>query len=239
MTTLSQFITEVKTGGIAKTNRYLITFEQPNIFTANNELKRKLAMFCSQTQLPGVNISTFQSRTFGETREIPYERLFDNVNFTFYVDKDMLIKTFFDSWINGIQDTRTRTFNYYKDYITDIEIRVYDKQDASIYSVKLFEAYPKTITPISLGYDQKDIMQIQVSMNYKYWEPSVYTNNKEEILDANGISTGLFFNNIQEFSAIDFSFPQVQIPQELSGIFGGFSSGGGGDFGGGGATDTW
>jgi hypothetical protein len=227
MSTLSEFINAVKYDGIAKTNRYKISFTKPKILNQNNELQRKLEMFCCQTQLPGVNISTFQSRTFGETREIPYERLFDNVNFTFYVDRKMLIKTFFDSWINGIQDSRTRAFNFYKDYITDIKIQVLDNEDNIMYGVTLYECYPKTLAPISLGYDQKDAMQIQVSMNYKYWEASSYTNTVEVVTDkVTGITTGRV-NNIQEFAVLDFSLPDPQIyagifevPSDLGDFFG-------------------
>lgn len=214
MSTLSEFINAVKSEGIAKTNRYKISFTKPKILNQNNELQRKLEMFCFQTQLPGVNISTFQSRTFGETREIPYERLFDNVNFTFYVDRQMLIKTFFDSWVNGIQDTKTRAFNFYNDYITDITITVEDSEGNTTYGVKLFECYPKTVAPISLGYDQKDAMQIQVSMNYKYWEASTYTNNVQLVTDANGITTGIV-DNLQEYTVLDFSLPDPQLPEQL------------------------
>ena len=214
MSTLSEFINAVKSEGIAKTNRYKIAFTKPKILNQNNELQRKLHMFCCQTQLPGVNISTFQSRTFGETREIPYERLFDNVNFTFYVDRQMLIKTFFDSWVNGIQDTRTRAFNFYNDYITNITITVEDSEGNTMYGVTLFECYPKTVAPISLGYDQKDAMQIQVSMNYKYWEASVYTNNVQLVTDANGIATGIV-DNLQEYTVLDFSLPDPQLPEQL------------------------
>lgn len=214
MSTLSEFINAVKSEGIAKTNRYKISFTNPKILNQNNELQRKLEMFCFQTQLPGVNISTFQSRTFGETREIPYERLFDNVNFTFYVDRQMFIKTFFDSWVNGIQDTKTRAFNFYNDYITDITITVEDSEGNTTYGVKLFECYPKTVAPISLGYDQKDAMQIQVSMNYKYWQASTYTNNVQLVTDANGITTGIV-DNLQEYTVLDFSLPDPQLPEQL------------------------
>lgn len=214
MSTLSEFINAVKSDGISKTNRYKISFIKPNVLKQNNELQRKLEMFCCQTQLPGINISTFQSRTFGETREIPYERLFDNVNFTFYVDRQMLIKNFFDSWVNGIQDTKTRAFNFYSDYISDITINVLDSEDNITYGVKLYECYPKTVAPISLGYEQKDAMQIQVSMNYKYWKASSYTNSTKIVTDANGITTGIV-DNIQEFPILDFSLPDPQISEQL------------------------
>ena len=193
MTTLSSFISEVKTGALAKTSHYSINFTPPNIFfgtTLNSSDKvRKLLLYCNSAQLPGINISTFQSRTFGETREMPYDKLYDNVSFSFYVDRDMYIKKFFDTWVDGIQNPTTRTFEYYDQYTTDIEIRIQDVAEKDTYIVKLFEAYPKTISPITIGYDQKEVMQLQVSMNYKYWQSQMISSAK--VTDKEGQIRGV------------------------------------------------
>lgn len=59
-------------------------------------------------------------------------------------------------------------------------------------------------------------MQIQVSMNYKYWQASVYTNNVSVEKDKKtGIVTG-FVDNIQEFSVLDFSLPDPQFPEGMN-----------------------
>jgi hypothetical protein len=131
---------------------------------------RQILLFCSEASMPGINIATAPVKSFGEVRETPYDKIFDNVNLTFYVDQNMHVKYFFDSWVNSIQNPQTRTFEYYKNYITDIYIQVEDSRDDSRYLVILKECYPKSISPISIGYENKEIMKMQVSMNYKYWE---------------------------------------------------------------------
>lgn len=190
MTTLTSFISEVKTGALARSSHYSINFTPPKIFFRSalnsSEKVRKLLLYCNSAQLPGINISTFQSRTFGETREMPYDKLFDNVSLSFYVDRDMYIKKFFDTWIDGIQNPTTRTFEYYDQYTTDIEIRIQDVAEKDTYIVKLFEAYPKTLSPITIGYDQKEVMQLQVSMNYKYWQSQIVSSVEVSNRDANG-----------------------------------------------------
>ena len=52
----------------------------------------------------------------GEFREVPYEKLYEPINMTFYVDNDMQVKKLFDEWMSLISDPSTRTYNYYNNY---------------------------------------------------------------------------------------------------------------------------
>jgi hypothetical protein len=170
---LNDFIAQVKLGSIAKNNRYAVMFSPP--FRVNPETLQKVLLFCDQVQLPGVNFSTVQNRTFGEFREVPYEKLYDNVSMSFYVDKDMKVKDMFDEWVNAIQDQSTKTFGYYNDYISDMTIEVQDTLDKTRYEMTLWECYPKTIGSIQLDYANKDIMKLTVNMQYKYWTSTIIT----------------------------------------------------------------
>jgi hypothetical protein len=168
---LKQFIANVKTGGLMRSARYSVMMTPPNSIRALSKTDdhRKILLFCSDVNLPGLNISTAQVRTFGEVREAPYEKIYDNCNMTFYVDQAMEVKNYFDNWIHSIQNNETRTFEYYKNYITDLKVQVEDQRDDSRYMITMYECYPKSIAPIQLGYDNKEVMKLQVSMNYKYW----------------------------------------------------------------------
>jgi hypothetical protein len=200
MTTLNDFIASIATDGLAFNNRFSVMFSLPPTLIAaksgynwTGHLPTVL-MYCDSVTLPGLNISTTQARTYGELREMPYERLYDNINLTFYVDNSMDSKSLFDTWINSIQDPATRQFNYYNEYITDMEIFVHDKDDEEIYRVKLFECYPKSISPIQMDYSSKDVMKLQVSINYRYWLAGSAISdanngliiNGREILDSDG-----------------------------------------------------
>jgi hypothetical protein len=170
-TKLKEFISNVKNDGLMRSSRYTVVMAPPlSMGTSETNNLRQILLFCSEASIPGVNISTTPVRSFGESREAPYDKTFDNVSLTFYVDQNMHVKYFFDSWANSIQNPQTRTFEYYNRYITDIYIQVEDPRDDSRYLVILKECYPKSISPISIGYENRDIMKLQVSMNYKYWE---------------------------------------------------------------------
>ena len=191
MSTLNDFISSVKAEGLARTNRFLVRIAVPPILngTTDTVALRKLELYCETAQLPGLSLSTQQARTFGEFREMPYERLFDNITLTFMIDNTFDTKAFFDSWINSVQKPGSRTFNYYSEYTSSIDIIVLDSLDAERYSVKLYECYPKAITPIGLDYGSKEVMKLQVSINYRYWESSTasaqqVTNEGPNVSDA-------------------------------------------------------
>ena len=190
MSTLNDFIGSVASEGLMGSSKFEVMIGIPNIITSKNlyvgDLK-KIQLYCDSITLPGMSLSTTQARTFGEIREMPYERLFDNVTMNFYVDNGMHTKLFFDTWINSIQDPYTRKFNYYKGptgYISDISLKVFDINSQQRYQVDLFECYPKSISAITMDYSSKDVMRLQVSMNYKYWLSN--TTDPKNTVDRNG-----------------------------------------------------
>lgn len=177
-TKLNEFISQVKNFGMARTNRFSVILTPPSTVTQFSGL-REILLYCDQVQLPGINLATTQNRTYGEFREVPYEKLYGDIQMSFYVDNNLYVKTFFDEWFNAIQNPNTRTFEYYNNYITDMEIRVEDLQNSSVYVVTAFECYPKTISPIQMDYAGKDVMKMQVTMQYKYWRS-----------ESNGVALG-------------------------------------------------
>jgi len=186
---LADFISEVKTRGLANPNKFKVNIAVPqSVFIGINDHKM-LQMFCDQAQLPDLNISTSQTRTYGEIREMPYENLYGNINMSFYVDSDYIVKDFFDKWIMSISDPITRHFNYYNDYISpNIDIIMMNNNQSAVYGVKLFECYPKQLQAVSLDYASKDIVKVSVSMNYKYWRSTLLSDNIVVEDGANGES---------------------------------------------------
>ena len=175
---ISDFVTQIGKSGLARSNRYSVEMVLPASTYGDNDY-RKMLLLCESIQLPGLNLNTTQIRTFGEIREMPYEFNFDPVQFNFYVDGDMVIKGIFDQWIQSVQKGNTRNFNYYKNYIADtIKIKVEDLKDDVKYIVTLYECYPKTVGAVQMGYDQKDIMKLNVTMQYKFWRSQVISRSE-------------------------------------------------------------
>jgi hypothetical protein len=174
MSDLKTFISKVKTEGIAKTNKFAVEFSLPLGMNSGarsyyDSKLQNILLFCDTAQLPGVNISTVPNRTFGELRETPYEKLFDGLPLTFYVDNSLVVKSLFDEWTNVIQNGNNRLFSYYNEYVTDILVTVLDNKGQPRYKMMMYEAYPKTVSPIQLSYDSKEIMKLNVNFVFKYW----------------------------------------------------------------------
>src|SRR5687768_10894904 len=153
---LGDFIAAVKMEGMARNSEFAVEVTLPkgmvDRFSFSSKL-RTILMFCDAANLPGINMSTTPNRTFGEVRETPYEKLFDNLALSFYVDNSMVVKSLFDEWFNLIQNTNSKTFSYYNDYITKIVITAFDMKSRPRYKMQLHEAYPKQMSSISLDYE--------------------------------------------------------------------------------------
>jgi len=168
---LNDFISAVKNSGLAKTSIFEVQFALPALLKSKRPSANltQMLMFCDSVALPGITMSTNQVRTYGELRENPYEKLYDNITMTFYVDAAMEVKSVFDDWMGIIQDPASRNFNYYQEYTTDIVIKVLDAAGNARYKVTLYEAYIKNLQPIQMDYGSKEIMKVSVNVNYKYW----------------------------------------------------------------------
>lgn len=191
------FISEIKTKGLSRTNRFTVQLTPP---AANPEDVRRMLLFCEKASLPGINYATTQNRTYGELREIPYDKLFDTVNLTFHVDRKMTVKKIFDDWMMYIQNPVNRSFQWYKNYITDMKIQVQDLEDKVTYEVALFEAYPKSVSAIAMDAEGKDTMRLEVTFQYKYWTSSLIEQNSNgELLTADGLNKYISdFSGFQE-----------------------------------------
>lgn len=169
MTTLTDFISNVK-AGVAKPQYFTVQLTLPQDLNGSfSQHMPKIILFCDQAQIPGLSFSTSQVRSYGEYKEVPYEKLFEQVNLSFYVDSDMIVRKLFDSWVGLIQNPTTREFNYPKYYISNkIEIIVNDVNSDDRYKVTLHRAYPKAVSAIQLDYAAKDVMKLQVTLSYQY-----------------------------------------------------------------------
>lgn len=171
MTKLNDFISSVR-GGLAKNSHFEVRLTLPNKLVNDDTLKSnlpKIILFCDQAQLPGISYGTSQVRSYGEFREVPYEKLYEQVQLNFYVDVDMHVRLLFDKWTNLVQNPITRDFNYASEYTTDsIDIIVYDSLEKSRYVCTLHKAFPKSVAPVQLDYSSKEVMKLQVTLSYQY-----------------------------------------------------------------------
>lgn len=222
MTKLNDFISHVR-GGLAKNTHFEVRLNLPAALTNDDTIKanmQKIVLFCDQAQLPGISYGTAQVRSYGEFREVPYEKLYDQMNLNFYVDVDMHVRSLFDKWMNLVQDPVTRDFNFSSVYITDqIQILVYDTEEKQRYVCTLHKVYPKNVAAIQLDYASKDVMKLQVTFSYQY---ATY----QQLLvgpGASGIDNG--FIQKQGMSSFNYGYENVNtVPTEYINQFADFQA---------------
>lgn len=210
---ITKFISEIKSRGLARTNSFEVTMSMPGSSSSGDRL---ISLFCDATNLPGLNIATTPSRSYGEERQLPYEPTYDPVTLSFYVDADMEVKMAFERWMGSIVNPNTREIMYYNDFVREVKIKMINRDYESIlqseqlsdrvfeevaspYEVTLYEAYPKSIGSIQLDSNSRDVMKINVTMQYKYWRssgsPRLSVNqasfgSNSPMQDSAGINTG-------------------------------------------------
>jgi hypothetical protein len=242
MSQLNEFIALVKTGGMAKQSHFAINITPPALITGyTNDQLKNIMLFCESTTFPGMSIATTPIRTYGELTEAPYDILYENVTFNFYVDRNMMIKKFFDDWILNIYDPLTRHARYYKEYIAPtIEMFQYDQAQNQTYKVVLYEAYPKSVTAMTLDNNSKEIHKLSVSINYKYWRSGemastasgvaespfdyVFSQYASQNTQANDVF-GDIFGGVPAVQTINSALGGINgIPTQYLNNFGGFQS---------------
>lgn len=224
MSTLKDFIAEVK-GGLARPAHFAVMVKLPASI-ANDDLIKgnitKIMLFCEQATLPGISFATAPVRSFGETKEVPYEKLYEGVTLSFYVDADLTVKRLFDQWSNLIQDTKTRLYQYPSTYLTDtIDIFVYDTENNQRYKCTLHQAYPKAVSAIQLDYNNKDVMRLQVQFSYQYCTTDQIG---VDIKNDNAIVTNSQITAERSLMNYGFNLAAAAIPSNYFGSFDGFQS---------------
>jgi hypothetical protein len=161
---LNDFISSIKRNSLARQNRFTVSISSP----AGDQSGRLVELFCEQATLPGIAFASQPVRTYGEQREVVYDRNYESITLTFLVDKDFAVKNYFDQWTDQVINPYTRLVGFYDNYVRDIVIMVQDTKDNDTYIAVLREAYPKSIAAVQLDHNSKDVVKLQVTFNYKY-----------------------------------------------------------------------
>ena len=212
---LDKFISLVKNKALAHNNKYSAVFYLPKSLQASSEKTevtsnanlQRLTLLCDSVSIPGLSLITNDVAVYGEARQMPTQRLFSDMNMTFYLDHELNAKRLFDSWMDKIINPNTRSAYYYNDYIANADIYVHDINTNVTYKVTLIECYPKAIQQIDMSYASRDLMKMQVTLQYKYYEVENIDNENADFL--NFITT----NNIKYDNSTNPNFDFIKYPK--------------------------
>jgi hypothetical protein len=144
-------------------------FSVPNSMSTGNMDIIRLSAFCEKTQLPGYQFQTDVQRIYGPGFKFPHMPEWSDITMTFFCGADMKEKFFFDAWMNMVMDPISNNFNYRTEYACNIFIDQYDVLDTVQYEITLWGAYPISVSPISLSYEETNtVMSMEVTFNYQF-----------------------------------------------------------------------
>ena len=197
--TVGRFISQINMGeGVARPNRYLVRFwlnsklktiqygqdvqggpppKQRNDYYTNAEMLRNVNMMCNKVTLPSRDVNTTKHITYGPGREMPYAYSYPgNIDCTFYGDKYLRQRAFFESWQTQIFSEDSHNMNYYDNYVGHMDIYQLGAsggegdRDRITYAVRLEEVYPETIGAIDYDYGANDqLINVPISLRYRKW----------------------------------------------------------------------
>ena len=193
-TTMGRFQAMVNEAeGFARKARFYVNFTLPNGvsgetdeiqgFSTTTQLramnqdqnKRRVQAFCSEIAMPAREGVQKEIRHNGPVRKFVYDHTYSDITATFYTDKFMRERSFFEMWQKAAFSNSTHNMNYYNDYVAPLDIFALgsfasrDERDDITYGVRLFECYPKTISDVSFSHDANAIQTFTVTFSYRYW----------------------------------------------------------------------
>jgi len=210
--TIQRFLAQVNTGeGFARTNRFIVRINPParanlfvddyNMTPGNNDLEslttiENVDMMCNKVTMPNRDVNTATNRTYGPARRMPYAYSYlGELELSFYGDKFLRQRLFWENWQKKIFNNETHDMKYYDEYVGSIDILQLGQFDAKgdddarvTYAVRLFEVYPQTISPIEYAYGNNNvIVEVPVTLNFRTWKNlTIDEVNKATIGDAVG-----------------------------------------------------
>jgi hypothetical protein len=191
-----------KNGGLLKSNRFAVRIPTPTILQGRSignvntaQSNRILEFYAESVSVPGLSLQTTEMRRqgVGNIEKIPYGAGFTDCNITFRIDQKAQMWNLFQAWMDTIYNYNlSKGTNFelaYKDeYVTTLTIFVYNEVNSSypIMIVDLVDAFPVSISDISLNWGTNDFMRLNVRFNFLSWnERNVGISGNNAVINSN------------------------------------------------------
>jgi len=159
-----------------------------------------IVMPTKQMQTQDVQYGSEPVRSMVQTHEFP-----GTITASFYADKYLRERQFFEAWQKMCVGEHTHKANYYDSYIGKMHIYQLGadseiSRDMPTYAVEAMEVYPSTIGAVEYGYGKtNDVVKINVGFAYKYWrnmssrtQGLSFGNHMQSPADVKSANRGLF-----------------------------------------------
>ena len=165
-------------GGPVKRNKFSVEVTPPT--SMRSSVTADTINFLAKTvSFPAKSLATTDYRYGGKySLLVPYETTYEPVAITMMNTGNHAPRIFWNDWFNHIQDMSNYNMAYYTNYVGTVTLNQYLDEAESInpehpsYSVTLFEAYPKGMSAIEVGWENAELQDFEIDMQYSWWEAS-------------------------------------------------------------------
>ena len=136
---------------------------------------RRVRAFCNAINMPDREIVMKEVKHNGPARNIAYDFKSGDITATFFADKFLRERTYFELWQKSAINTRSFNYNYYKDYVSNLNIfqlgqyASRQERDDVTYGVQLIDAFPKTISAVDYSAQANEVQTFSVTFGFRYW----------------------------------------------------------------------
>jgi hypothetical protein len=136
---------------------------------------RRVQAFCSAISMPERTVEMKEVKHHGPAYKIAIDYKSEDITATFYADKFLRERSYFELWQKAAFSNQSHNFNFYDNYVSDVNIfqlgqfASRNERDDVTYAVKLFDCFPKTISAVEYSYDNNAVQTFQVTFGFRYW----------------------------------------------------------------------
>lgn len=116
------------------------------------------------TTLPGDNVEEIMVNWQGADLKMPGKRVMGDWTVTLNTDRKADLRRAFNEWMIGLHNLKTG--DYGRDYCADQTLEMLDYEGNTIRTVKIADAWVKSVGPIELDYSAQDIAMFDVTFSY-------------------------------------------------------------------------
>ena len=150
---------------------------QKDLLAVQQANGRRVRAFCSSISMPEREMVTKEVRHGNApARNFVYDMKTAGISATFYADKFMRERSYFELWQKAAMSTSsTFNTNYYDNYVSNLNIfqlgqfASRQERDDITYGVQLIDWFPSKIGAVEYSHDANNIQTIDVDFSFRYW----------------------------------------------------------------------
>ena len=201
---VSNFMARVDAlGGPVKKNRFSVEVHPP-ITMRSSITPDSINFLAKAVSFPAKTLAGTEFRYAGKYNiKVPYETTYEAVAITMMNTGNYAPRKFWNNWFNHIQNNNSKNMQYYEKYVGSVTISHYLDDEEFInptkaaHRVTLHNAWPITMNAIEMSWENAEVMDFQVDINYEWWTAtgenittSNYTTSAVQRFQRTGTTSG-------------------------------------------------